>query len=55
MDRTVTIKRKAGLNRKMEIDLTGPQGNAYFLLGTADGLYNSSASLMRSAKLFRTK
>lgn len=35
----MTIKRKADLGRKMEIDLTGPQGNAYFLLGTADGLY----------------
>lgn len=35
----MTIKRKASLGRKMEIDLTGPQGNAYFLLGTADDLY----------------
>jgi len=30
----MAIKRKQG--RKPEIDLTGPQGNAYFLLGTAN-------------------
>lgn len=40
MDRVVTIKRKADLRRKIEIDLTGPQGNAYALLGTADECKN---------------
>lgn len=29
----MAIKQKS--HRKMEIDLTGPQGNAYYLLGTA--------------------
>jgi hypothetical protein len=29
----MAIKNKS--NRKPEIDLTGPQGNAFFLLGTA--------------------
>ena len=35
----MAIKRKASLSRKMEIDLTGPQGNAYCLLGIADDFY----------------
>ncbi len=31
------IKRKSALSRrKIEIDLTGPDGNAYFLLGYAE-------------------
>ena len=29
------IKSKNTLDRGIEIDLTGPQGNAYYLLGTA--------------------
>ena len=29
---------KTKKNKGIEIDLTGPQGNAYFLLGTADNL-----------------
>ena len=29
------IKSKKELNREIEIDLTGPHGNAFFLLGTA--------------------
>jgi hypothetical protein len=33
----MTIKRKRP-GRKIEIDLTGPQGNAFFLLGTATRL-----------------
>lgn len=32
------IKKKEELNRGIEIDLTGPQGNAFFLLGTAQKL-----------------
>lgn len=32
------IKNKSDLNRGIEIDLTGPQGNAYCLLGYADQL-----------------
>lgn len=35
----MTIKRKSSLRRKIEIDLTGPEGNAYYLLGVADDLY----------------
>ena len=31
----IKTKRK---NKKMEIDLTGPQGNAFFLLGVAQKL-----------------
>ena len=30
--------RQKTLQREMVIDLTGPQGNAFFLLGTADKL-----------------
>ena len=30
--------RQKQLQREMVIDLTGPQGNAFFLLGTADKL-----------------
>jgi hypothetical protein len=33
----MTIKRKRQ-SRKIELDLTGPQGNAYVLLGTAQRL-----------------
>ena len=34
------IKKKSALkNRKIEIDLTGPDGNAYALLGYAKTLY----------------
>jgi hypothetical protein len=29
---------KGKVNRKREIDLTGPDGNAYFILGTAQSL-----------------
>ena len=29
----MTIKQKS--HRKMEIDISGPEGNAYYLLGTA--------------------
>lgn len=32
------IKSKSELKRGIEIDLTGPQGNAFFLLGTASNL-----------------
>jgi len=32
------IKSKQNLNRGIEIDLTGPEGNAYFLMGTAKKL-----------------
>lgn len=32
----MAIKQKS--HQKMEIDLTGPQGNAYYLLGTAEAL-----------------
>jgi hypothetical protein len=32
------IIEKKQLNRGIEIDLTGPQGNAFFLLGTARNL-----------------
>lgn len=32
------IKSKSELKRGIEIDLTGPQGNAFFLLGTASKL-----------------
>ena len=32
------IKSKEELNKGIEIDLTGPQGNAFFLLGTASNL-----------------
>lgn len=31
------IKKKT-TNRNLEIDLTGPQGNAFFLIGTASNL-----------------
>ena len=35
----MTIKSKKNMpNRSIEIDLTGPQGNAYYLLGLADNL-----------------
>jgi len=35
----MTIKSLSQLNkRKIEIDLTSPQGNAFFLLGTVDKL-----------------
>lgn len=33
MVNVMAIKQKS--HRKMEIDLTGPEGNAYYLLGTA--------------------
>lgn len=32
------IKEKSSLQRGIEIDLTGSQGNAFYLLGTADNL-----------------
>ena len=32
------IKQKQTQNNGIEIDLTGPQGNAYYLLGTAKNL-----------------
>ena len=32
------IKEKSTLKRGIEIDLTGPQGNAFYLLGTANDL-----------------
>ena len=32
------IKEKSTLKRGIEIDLTGSQGNAFYLLGTADNL-----------------
>ena len=32
------IKEKSTLQRGIEIDLTGSQGNAFYLLGTADNL-----------------
>jgi hypothetical protein len=32
------IKEKSTLSRGIEIDLTGTQGNAFYLLGTADHL-----------------
>ena len=32
------IKEKSTQNRGIEIDLTGSQGNAFYLLGTADNL-----------------
>jgi hypothetical protein len=32
------IKEKSTLRRGIEIDLTGEQGNAFYLLGTADNL-----------------
>lgn len=32
------IKDKSTLQRGIEIDLTGSQGNAFYLLGTADSL-----------------
>lgn len=32
------IKEKSQVNRVVEIDLTGTQGNAFYLLGTADNL-----------------
>lgn len=35
MIKSITEKPRA---EKLEIDLTGPQGNAFFLLGTADKL-----------------
>lgn len=34
----MAIKQKETLNRKAEIDLTGPDGNAFVLLGTAKNL-----------------
>jgi len=34
----MTIKNKDDLNRGLEIDLTGPQGNAFCLLGIASNL-----------------
>ena len=33
MVNVMTIKQKS--HRKMEIDISGPEGNAYYLLGTA--------------------
>ena len=33
MVNAMTIKQKS--HRKMEIDISGPEGNAYYLLGTA--------------------
>ena len=32
------IKQKQTQNKGLEIDLTGPDGNAYYLLGTAKNL-----------------
>ena len=32
------IKKKETQNKGIEIDLTGPQGNAFYLLGTAKNL-----------------
>lgn len=32
------IKKKVEKNNGIEIDLTGPQGNAFYLLGTAKNL-----------------
>lgn len=32
------IKDKSGVDTKITIDLTGPEGNAFFLLGTAKSL-----------------
>lgn len=32
----MTIIKKSSLNRRIEIDLTGPEGNAFVLLGYAD-------------------
>ena len=32
------IKSKPKSNGKIEIDLTGPQGNAYYILGVAKNL-----------------
>ena len=32
------IKQKQTQNNELEIDLTGPQGNAFYLLGTAKNL-----------------
>jgi len=34
----MTIKKKTERKGKIEIDLTGPQGNAYYLLGQAHSL-----------------
>ena len=34
----MTIVRKSNLRRKIEIDITGPDGNAYALLGNARSL-----------------
>ena len=37
----MTIKPKSQLSKRgIEIDLTGPEGNAFFLLGTAQNLAN---------------
>lgn len=34
----MAIKKKSEMKRGIEIDLTGPQGNAFFLLGMAKKL-----------------
>jgi len=34
----MTIKSKSENTKELEIDLTGPQGNAFFLLGRAKNL-----------------
>mgnify|MGYP001280401247 CR=1 FL=1 len=34
----IKSKEKMWEPRKIEVDLTGPQGNAYYLLGLADNL-----------------
>lgn len=32
------IKSRSEMNKELEIDLTGPEGNAFYLLGTASKL-----------------
>ena len=34
----MTIKKKEDLNRGIEVDLTGPEGNAFALMGLAKNL-----------------